>query len=76
MKLPPAQLQLAYAESETAARYLLARHGEAAVRALLMRLGKAQDFATAIQDVTGGTYADFQSAWRRSLIDSSPRTDG
>jgi hypothetical protein len=68
MALPPAQVPLAYAESEAAARYLLARHGAAAVRALLTRLGKAQDFATAIQDVTGGTYAEFQSAWRRSLV--------
>jgi hypothetical protein len=75
LKLPPAQIQLAYAESEAAVSYLLARHGEAAVRTLLMRLGEAKDFATAIQDVTGGTYAEFQSAWMRSLIDSR-KTDG
>ncbi len=68
MALPPAQIPLAYAESEAAVRYLLARHGETAVRALLARLGKAEDFAAAIRDVTGGTYADFQSAWKRSIV--------
>jgi len=68
LTLPPTQVSLAYAESETAVRYLLARHGAAAVRALLMRLGEARDFAAAIQDVTGGTYAEFQAAWKRSLI--------
>jgi hypothetical protein len=75
LTLPPTQVPLAYAESEAAVSYLLARHGEAAVRTLLMRLGEAKDFATAIQDVTGGTYAEFQSAWMRSLIDSR-KTDG
>lgn len=75
LTLPPAQVPLAYAESEAAVRYLLARHGEAAVRALLARLGEAQDFAAAIRDVTGGTYAEFQSAWTRSVRDAR-RTDG
>lgn len=75
LTLPAAQVPLAYAESEAAVRYLLARHGEAAVRTLLTRLGEAQDFATAIRDVTGGTYAEFQSAWMRSLIDAR-KTDG
>lgn len=75
LTLPPTQVPLAYAESEAAVRYLLARHGEAAVRTLLMRLGETRDFAMAIQDVTGGTYAAFQSAWMRSLI-GFHRTDG
>jgi hypothetical protein len=75
LTLPPAQVSLAYAESETAVRYLLAHHGEAAVRTLLMRLGEAQEFATAIRDMTGGTYAAFQSAWMRSLVESRG-TDG
>ena len=75
LTLPPAQVPLAYAESEAAVSFLLARHGEAAVRTLLARLGETKNFATAIQDVTGGTYAEFQSAWMRSLIDSR-RTDG
>ena len=75
MTLPPTQVSLAYAESEAAVSYLLARHGEAAVRALLMRLGEGEDFAAAIQGATGGTYAEFQSAWMRSLI-GSRRTDG
>lgn len=68
LTLPPAQVPLAYAESEMAVRYLLARHGEAAVRALLMRLGETKDFAAALRDVTGETYAEFQAAWMRSLI--------
>ena len=75
LTLPATQIPLAYAESEAAVRYLLARHGEAAVRTLLMRLGKTRDFAAAIQDVTGGTYAEFQSAWMRSL-NGSPGTGG
>lgn len=70
LALPFAQVPLAYAESEAAVRYLLARHGEAAVRTLLRRLGEARDFAAAIQDATGGTYAEFQSAWMRSLTDA------
>ena len=75
LALPPAQVPLAYAESEAAVRYLLARYGEAAVRALLARLGEAREFAAAIRDMTGGTYAAFQSAWMRSLAE--PRgTDG
>ena len=75
LTLPPTQVALAYAESETAVRYLLARHGEAAVRTLLRRLGEARAFTMAIQDVTGGTYAEFQSAWMRSLT-GSRGTDG
>lgn len=75
LTLPATQVPLAYAESEAAVRYLLARHGEAAVRTLLVRLGEARDFATAIQGVTGGTYAEFQSAWMRSLS-GSPGTGG
>jgi hypothetical protein len=64
LTLPPVtQVPLAYAESE------------AAVRTLLMRLGEMRDFAAAIRDVTGGTYAEFQSAWLRSLIDAR-KTDG
>ena len=51
--------------------YLLARHGEAAVRALLMRLGKTKDFAAVLRDVTGETYAEFQAAWMRSIIGTS-----
>ncbi|TAL12395.1 MAG: hypothetical protein EPO02_01820 [Nitrospirae bacterium] len=76
MALPPTQVSLAYAESETAVRYLLARHGEAAVRILLTRLGEARDFAAAIQDVTGGTYAEFQSAWKRSLVGTGGASSG
>jgi len=75
LTLPFTQVPLAYAESEAAMRYLLARHGEAAVRTLLMRLGETRDFAAAIRDATGGTYAEFQSAWMRSLIDAR-KTDG
>ena len=75
LTLPRAQVPLAYAESEAAVRYLLDRHGMSAVRALLARLREAKDFATAIRDVTGGTYAEFQSAWMRGLVDA-PRTDG
>ncbi len=70
LTLPPTKVTLAYAESETAVRYLLSAHGEAAVRTLLARLGETGDFATAIRDATGGTYAEFQSAWMRSLTDS------
>lgn len=68
LTLPPPQVPLAYAESEMAVRYLLVRHGAAAVRALLMRLGETRDFAAALRDVTGATYAEFQAAWMRSLI--------
>ncbi len=68
LTLPPTQVPLAYAESEAAVSYLLARHGEAAIRALLMRLGETKDFAAALRDVTGATYAEFQAAWMRSLI--------
>ena len=75
LTLPATQVPLAYAESEAAVRYLLARHGEAAARTLLMRLGTTRDFEAAIQDVTGGTYAEFQSAWMRSL-NRSPGTGG
>lgn len=75
LTLPFTQVPLAYAESEAAVRYLLARHGEAAVRTLLMRLGETRDFAAAIRDATGDTYAEFQSAWMRGLIDAR-KTDG
>lgn len=75
LTLPSTQVPLAYAESAAAVSYLLARHGEAAVRALLARLGESKDFATVLRDVTGGTYAEFQSGWMRSLMDSLG-TDG
>ena len=75
LTLPPTRMALAYAESEAAVRYLLAVHGDAAVRTLLARLGETGDFAAAIRDATGGTYAEFQSAWMRSLIDAR-KTDG
>jgi hypothetical protein len=71
MILPPAQIPLAYAESEAAVNYLLARHGTSSVRALLARLGETKDFATVLRDVTGETYAEFQSAWMRSIIEAS-----
>lgn len=76
LTLLPTKVSLAYAESEAAVRYLLAVHGEAAVRTLLARLGETGDFAAAIREATGGTYAEFQSAWMRSLADSSRRTGG
>ncbi len=75
LTLPSTQVPLAYAESEAAVRYLLARHGEAAVRTLLRRLGEAREFAAAIEEVTGGTYAEFQSVWIRRIRDAR-KADG
>ena len=68
--LPPDQIQLAYAESTTAADYLVSRHGASSVRELLVRLGQSRDFAAAFQEAMGVPYADFQAAWLRRVIDS------
>jgi len=67
LRLPSAEVPLAYAESAAAVDYLMSRHGAPKVRALLARLGGAQDFAAAFREVTGSTYAEFQSAWMRSV---------
>jgi len=65
------QLPLAYAESEAAVRYLQTRYGAQAVRALLTRVRTEKDFAAVLRDVTGATYAEFQAAWLRSIMEAS-----
>ena len=70
LALPRTEVPLAYAESASAVDYLLRRHGETAMRALLARLGEMKDFAAAFQDATGATYTEFQAGWLRHVIDS------
>ncbi len=70
LTLPRTEVPLAYAESAAAVEYLLRRHGTAAVRTLLTRVGESKDFAAAFLDATGVTYAEFQTGWLRWLIDS------
>jgi len=70
LTLPRTEVPLAYAESAAAVEYLLRRHGTAAVRTLLTRMGESKDFAAAFLDATGVTYAEFQAGWLRWLIDS------
>ena len=70
LTLPRTEVPLAYAESASAVDYLLRRHGETAMRALLARLGEMKDFAAAFQDATGATYTEFQAGWLRHVIDS------
>ncbi len=76
LKLPPAQVQLAYAESEAAVRYLLARHGAPKVRALLARLGESRNFDAAFQEAVGVPYADFRAAWMRSVVGAGGASSG
>jgi len=70
LALPRTEVPLAYAESASAVDYLLRRHGETAMRALLARLGEMKDFAAAFQDATGATYTEFHTGWLRHVIDS------
>ncbi len=64
----PGDPALAYGTADRAFRYLLARHGEEAVRALLDGLGGGQAFASAFRNATGSPVADFEEALRGHLV--------
>lgn len=61
------QAKLAYAESALAARYLLDQAGAPPVVALLRDLGSGVEFSEAFSQRILMPYADFQTAWARSL---------
>ena len=58
---------LAYGTADRAFRYLVTRHGEEAVRALLDGLAGGQGFAVAFQGATGSPVAAFEEALRAHL---------
>jgi len=63
----PFDAALAYGTADRAFRYLVARHGDAAVGALLDGLSEGQGFAPAFQRATGSPVADFEAALRAHL---------
>jgi hypothetical protein len=58
---------LAYGTADRAFRYLVARHGEEAVRAVLDGLAAGRGFASAFRGATGSTVAAFEEALRGHL---------
>lgn len=64
---PSDRTALAYAESWSAIRYLVKKHGESAPRELLAELALTGSFESAINKVTGGTEEQFVKDWGNSL---------
>jgi hypothetical protein len=58
----PFDAALAYGTADRAFRYLVARHGESAVRAVLDGLAGGQGFAFAFQSATGSSVEAFEGA--------------
>lgn len=68
---------LQYAQAYLAIRYLVERHGEAALVTLLGRLAERQPIHQAIQSATGQTYPAFDQAfreWLRNFADPDHET--
>jgi hypothetical protein len=63
LELSPSDASLAYAESYAATRALVARHGLAPVRRLLVSLSVVPDFAEAFESTFHERYSDFDAAW-------------
>lgn len=63
----PFDAALAYGTADRAFRYLVARHGDGAVAALLDGLAEGHGFAPAFQRATGSPVADFEAALRAHL---------
>ena len=64
---PKNHTDLAYAESASAMRYLVKRHGKSAPRAMLAELSTTGSFDKAILKATGDTEDAFVSQWTVSL---------
>jgi hypothetical protein len=69
----PFDAALAYGTADRAFRYLLARHGDAAVGALLDGLSEGRGFAPAFQRATGSPVADFEATLRADLEATAAR---
>lgn len=62
---------LAYGTADRAFRYLVARHGERAVRAVLDGLAGGQGFPTAFREATGSSAAAFEADLRAHLAEAT-----
>ncbi|MGB9618989.1 MAG: peptidase MA family metallohydrolase, partial [Armatimonadota bacterium] len=60
---PESRTALAYAESASAVRYLVSKHGRAAPRAILAALARTRSFDKAMLEVTGRTGDAFADEW-------------
>jgi hypothetical protein len=69
----PFDAALAYGTADRAFRYLVARHGDAAVGALLDGLSEGRGFVPAFQRATGSPVADFEAALRAHLEATAAR---
>jgi len=65
------EVNLAYLESESAARFLRDMKGELALRRLLRSLGSGDSFGTALAAVYGLSTDEFDARWRASLSSGS-----
>ena len=63
----PFDTELAYGTADRAFRYLLARHGDAAIRSLLDGLAAGRGFPAAFLEVTGTRVEDFEESLRAHL---------
>lgn len=66
-EFPAKRDSLAYAESFSAVRFLISKHGSSAPRRLLHELARTGSFGEAMVSVTGQTPDEFVSAWELSV---------
>jgi hypothetical protein len=69
----PVDAALAYGTADRAFRYLLARHGDAAVRTLLRGLAAGERFPAAFQTATGASLESFEASLRLHLAAAASR---
>ena len=68
----PLRAQLAYAESESAARYLHDRYGSQSVAALLAAYADGLGCSAGVERALGQPLADFESGWLAEAVNANP----
>jgi tetratricopeptide (TPR) repeat protein len=74
-KLPTAEdASLAFAEVATAIASLHARGGTQALRAAIAKVGDGVDARTAVAQVAGGSWIDFEKSWKAFMVAQKYKT--
>ncbi len=72
-ELPPHQAALAYAQSESLARYVTARYGVSQVRALVAAYGTGRTCDEGIREGLGISLAQLEGQWHNDLLRQAAR---
>ena len=62
------EAEIAYAQSLSAMEFLSSRYGKVSIRAILELMGQNYNFENAFRTTLKQTVAEFDSAWRRDLL--------